>query len=83
MVPVTRENVIRISNGDIIVKGDPGEIEKSVYEEGWCVTFNFRASEELEVEKSGPVGLFPPSISAKIKLPYSYFTEGNWYRLNI
>ena len=81
MVKITTENIIRIANGDIIIKGDPVEIVKSVYEDGWFVSENLRGTEELEVEKSGHVSDFAPGLTIKLKLPYNDFTDGNWFSL--
>ena len=50
---IDTESVKRITNGDLIVRGYPEEILKSHYEDGWLVVDNLRATEELEVEKTG------------------------------
>ena len=82
MLAIDGELIKRVENGDIIVKGDPGEILKSNYEDGWCVVLNFRDSEELEVERSGILPNLSSDINLKRKLPYSEFVNNDWYILD-
>jgi hypothetical protein len=81
MIALTSENIIRVHNGDLIVKGDPGEIEKKNYEEAWLIVGNLRDTEQLEVEKSGLVNYLSPGINVKKKLSYYQFIDDNWYIL--
>jgi hypothetical protein len=81
MLPIDDEIIKRVENGDILVRGVPDEILKLNYEDGWCVVDNLRATEELEVERSGILVNYSPGIQAKTKLPYSEFVDSDWYIL--
>jgi hypothetical protein len=81
MLPIDEYLIKRIDKGDIIVQGNPLEISKHHYEDGWCVTGNLRDREELEVEKSGVFASVSPGIAVRIKLPYSSFIDRYWYIL--
>lgn len=81
MLLIDDEIIKRVENGDILVRGTPDEILCSNYEESWRVQYNFRVTEELEVEKSGILVNFSPGIQVKRKLPYSDFVNNDWYIL--
>jgi hypothetical protein len=81
MLAIDEELIKRVVNWDIIVKGDPGEILKSKYEDGWYVAANLRDSEELELERSGIQSNLSTSIGVKKKLPYTDFVNNDWYIL--
>jgi hypothetical protein len=76
------ESVKRITNGDLIVRGYPEEILKSKYEDGWLVVNNLRATEELEVEKTGMLAENVSLLHAKRKLQYGELIDNHWYILD-
>ena len=76
------ESVKRITNGDLIVRGYPEEILKSKYEDGWLVVNNLRATEELEVEKTGMLAENVSLVHAKRTLPYGELIDNHWYILD-
>ena len=82
MLAIDDESIKRVINGDLIVRGNPEDILKSIYEEGWCVVNNFRETEELEVESPGILGSDPLLINVKRKLPYDEFIDHGWYILD-
>ncbi len=73
----------RVDRGDLIVQGNPVEISKFNYEDGWYVAGNLRDREELEVEKSGIFANLSASISVRIKLRYNNFIDQDWYILEV
>jgi hypothetical protein len=79
---IDEESIKRITNGDLIVRGIPEEILKSNYEDGWLVVNNLRATEELEVERSGMLVDFPSLVNAKRKINYGEFINNYWYILD-
>ncbi len=79
---IDEESIKRITNGDLIVRGIPEEILKSNYEDGWLVVNNLRATEELEVERSGMLVDFPSLVNAKRKMSYGEFINNYWYILD-
>ena len=81
MLPIDDEIIKRVENGDILVRGVPDSILHSKFEDGWRVVHNFRATEELEVEKSG-VRLNVVGLALKEKLPYVEFVGNDWYILD-
>ena len=82
VIPIDSESIKRITNGDMIVRGIPADIIKSKYEDGWCVVNNIRASEELEVERSGLLGNVSSLINVKQKLAYGELIDNDWYILD-
>jgi hypothetical protein len=82
MQAIDNESIKRITNGDLIVRGNPEEILKARYEDGWCVVNNFRETEELEVERSGILGSVPSLINVKRKLAYGELIGNDWYILD-
>jgi len=82
MLPIDKELIKRIGNGDWIVRGSPDEILKSNYEDGWYVLGNLRESEELELERSGLPESLSSSRRVKSKLPYTEFVDNDWYILD-
>ena len=79
---IDTESVKRITNGDLIVRGYPEEILKSHYEDGWLVVDNLRATEELEVEKTGMLAENVSLVHAKRKLQYDELVDNHWYILD-
>jgi hypothetical protein len=71
----------RVDKGDIIVRGNPLEISKKHYEDGWHVVGNLRDRDELEVEKTGILTSLAPGIEVRTKLPYVSFIDNDWYIL--
>ena len=53
MLLIDEYMIKRVDKGDIIVRGNPLEISKHRYEDGWQVVGNLRDRDELEVEKTG------------------------------
>jgi hypothetical protein len=82
MLAIDDESIKRVTNGDLIVRGNPEEILKSKYEDGWCVVNNFRENEELEVERSGILTSFPSLVNVKRKLAYGEIIDNDWYILD-
>jgi hypothetical protein len=82
MLSIDENMIKRVDRGDIIVQGNPEEISKKNYEDGWYVVGNLRDHEELEVEKSGIFGGQSSGVAVKIKLPYSNFVGNDWYILD-
>ena len=82
MLPIDNELIKRVENGDLIVRGSPGEILKSNYEDGWFVLRNIRESEELELERSGLLQSLTSGLRVKSKLPYAEFVNNDWYILD-
>ncbi len=82
MQAIDNESIKRITNGDLIVKGNPEEIMKARYEDGWCVVNNFRETEELEVERSGILRSISSLVNVKRKLEYGEFINNDWYILD-
>ena len=79
---IDNESVKRITNGDLIVRGNPEEINKARYEEGWRVVNNRRASEELEVERSGLLTSVSSLMHVKQRLSYGELIDNDWYILD-
>jgi hypothetical protein len=82
MLAIDSESIKRVTNGDLIVRGIPEDISKAKYEDGWCVVCNFRATEELEVERSGILGSVPALVNVKRKIEYGEFINNDWYILD-
>jgi hypothetical protein len=82
MLPIDEYMIKRVDSGDIIVQGNPVEIAKRNYEDGWYVVGNLRDHEELEVEKSGIFGGQNSGVAVKIRLPYFNFVGNDWYILD-
>lgn len=82
MQPIDKESIKRITNGDLIVQGNPVDILKSRYEDGWRVVSNLRDSEHLEVEKSGGISSVSSMMHVKRKLSYGELTDNDWYILD-
>jgi hypothetical protein len=82
MLAIDNESIKRVTNGDLIVRGNPEEILKSKYEDGWCVVKNFRETEELEVERSGILGSVPSLVNLNRKLAYGELIDNDWYILD-
>jgi len=81
MLPIDKEIIKRVENGDILVRGIPESILKSKFEDAWCVAKNLRATEELEVERSGILANLSTGLVLKGKLPYGDFVDNDWYIL--
>ena len=82
MLAIDSESIKRVTNGDLIVRGNPEDISKAKYQDGWCVINNFRESEELVVERSGILGSDPSLVSVKRKIAYGEFIDNDWYILD-
>jgi hypothetical protein len=82
MLPIDEYMIKRVDSGDIIVQGNPGEIAKRNFEDGWYVVANRRDHEELEVEKSGIFNGQTSGVAVKIKLAYNNFVGNDWYILD-
>ena len=80
---IDSESVKRITNGDLIVRGNPVEILKSNYEDGWYVVKNLRETEELEVERSGLLVSVSSLMHVKRKLAYGELVDNDWYILDV
>ena len=81
MLLIDSELIKRVENGDIIVQGNPVEISKHKYEDGWHVVANLRDRQELELEKLGILTSQAPGIEVRIKLPHATFIDNDWYIL--
>ena len=81
MLLIDSELIKRVENGDIIVQGNPGEISRHRYEDGWYVKGNLRDRQELELEKFGILTSLAPGIEVSTKLPYASFIDNDWYIL--
>ena len=81
MLPIDEYMIKRVDKGDLIVQGNPLEIAKHHYEDGWYVAGNLRDLEELEVEKSGTLASLTPGIAVRIRIPYGNFVDSDWYIL--
>lgn len=79
MQAIDEESIKRVTNGDLIVRGNPEEISKGKYEDGWCVLNNLRATEELEVERSGILNTVSQLIHVKRRLAYGELIDNDWY----
>ena len=82
MLPIDNEIIKRVENGDILVRGVPDNIRHSKFEDGWRVVHNLRATEQLEVEKSGIQLNVITGLAVKEKLPYVEFISNDWYILD-
>ena len=82
MLPIDNEIIKRVENGDILVRGVPDNIRHSKFEDGWRVVHNLRATEQLEVEKSGIQVNVTTGLAVKEKLPYVEFISNDWYILD-
>ena len=81
MLPIDSESIKRITNGDIIARGNPNDIEKGIYEDGWYIVRNIRESEELEVERSGSLQNLPSLVNVNRRLSYGELVDIDWYIL--
>ena len=82
MLAIDSESIKRVTNGDLIVRGIHEDILKAKYEDGWCVVYNFRATEELEVERLGILGNVPALVNVNRKIAYGEFINNDWYILD-
>ncbi len=82
MLAIDSESIKRVTNGDLIVRGNPEDISKAKYQDGWCVINNFRVSEELVVERSGILGYNPSLVNVNRKIAYGEFIDNDWYILD-
>jgi hypothetical protein len=82
MLPINNESIKRVTNGDLIVRGNPEGILKRKYEDGWFVVNNFRETEELEVERSGLLETVSSLVNVHRKIAYGEFIDNDWYILD-
>jgi hypothetical protein len=82
MIAIDNELIKQVTNGDLIVRGTPGDILKSKYEDGWHVVKNLHDREELEVERSGLLTNLSELFHVKQKLSYYEVVGNDWYILD-